>query len=44
MKKYTKLAKGEFKKLIKGKSFGAPDNTKQAQKIKEVTSKVAEPA
>lgn len=29
MRKYSGYAKGEFKKLIKGKSFGAPDHTKK---------------
>lgn len=39
MKEYKKLAKGEFKKLIKGKSFGPHDNTKsmKATKAEKVT-------
>ena len=32
MRQYTKLAKGEFKKLIKGRSMGPVDTTKNANK------------
>lgn len=34
MSAYTKLPKGEFKKLIKGKSFGPHDNTKKFKATK----------